>query len=389
MSRANPGKIAGLTIGTLLISSQLVWADCKPVDYYTRSAKIYLQLKEPDTKRALNILSEGFNCYPQDPEINYHMGNIYAEQHRYAKMMEHYTAAEKYKTKQKDFTKNISDTKQSVWGQLFQEGLDLLKADTSSIDSLNRSVRVNAKQRFSDAILIDSNRYESFVNMGVLYIKLNHRDSAVSYYEVAHRLNPKDVSIAASLAGSYFNEKKYEDAIQIYQEIVAIDPQNKDAYSTMASAWAQLNNNEKVKQNYYKILELDPFDKDVLHNLGLFCLHELSDSVHALEKKIGKTARDTAAFNTHLEKLGEKYYPAAESLFSRAAQADSTDKESIYYAGYCNLRMGNVDRALQYQLKAVALDSTFKEAYLDLAIIYMKKGLVEKAQQAQEKAHRK
>ena len=60
-----------------LMPAQL-YADCKPADYYTRSAKVnYIQIKNPDYKKALALLNEGRACYPKNAEIYFWLGNLY------------------------------------------------------------------------------------------------------------------------------------------------------------------------------------------------------------------------------------------------------------------------------------------------------------------------
>src|SRR3989304_8019790 len=75
--------------------ASFVWADCKPRDYYTRSAKIYISPSQgkQDLKRAEQLITAARNCYPDDPEVQYLSGWLSYQKKEFAKMMEVLVAA--------------------------------------------------------------------------------------------------------------------------------------------------------------------------------------------------------------------------------------------------------------------------------------------------------
>lgn len=375
--------LLGAVACSLAFTPATLKADCKPADYYTRSAKVnYIQIRNPDYKKALALLNEGRACYPKNAEIYFWLGNLYGELDSIKLMSAFYDTSVSLSDKYK---KEITNTRVSKWGDLFQTGLNALKADTVQSDSLKLATRLRGKERLRKATVVDPTRYEAFVNLGVAYLKLNQPESALVCYETAHKLNPKDVAIISSLAGNYFTQKRFSEAVKLYQEIVAIDPQNKDALLAMGAAYDQLGETEKVKETYLRVLQIDPKDKNVLFNMGLFALRAVADTTKHFQAILEKNPNDTKA-QAEQQRIQKIYYASAESLFVRASQADTTDKYAWHYAGVCARIMDHVDEALTYQLKAVAVDDNFKDAYQELAVLYTLKNMPDKAKEAEAKS---
>jgi len=103
---------------------------------------------------------------------------------------------------------------------------------------------------------------------------------------------------------------------------------------------------------YEKNLKYFPESKEILHNYSF-----------------------TLLLNKDYQKALENF----KKLYSISIKQE--DKKVIFGIGKCYLMLGNYDEALKYYYKGIKIDPSNLSALLDIAIIYEKKGKIEKAKE--------
>jgi tetratricopeptide (TPR) repeat protein len=110
----------------------------------------------------------------------------------------------------------------------------------------------------------------------------NH-DAAISAYQSAYLLNPKDIDIYISLGSVFYEKGDYENALNIYRIALELEPKNSKIHCNLAYLlWGRGKIEESV--NEYKLaIKYDP-EYDVAHNnLGVIYLDDLGRVKEAVD----------------------------------------------------------------------------------------------------------
>lgn len=83
-------------------------------------------------------------------------------------------------------------------------------------------------------------------------------DAAITDYNKAVELNPKEPDIYFSRGLAYFNKQSYTPAIADFDKVIELDPKEAMAYFKRGNALEKTGNFEKALADYQKAVELDP-----------------------------------------------------------------------------------------------------------------------------------
>lgn len=86
---------------------------------------------------------------------------------------------------------------------------------------------------------------------------LGEYDAAITDYNKAIELNPKEPTIYFSRALAHFNNKNFASAIADFDKVIELDPAEASAYFKRGSALEKVGSFEKAVSDYQKAVELD------------------------------------------------------------------------------------------------------------------------------------
>jgi tetratricopeptide (TPR) repeat protein len=353
-------------------------AGCGVKSQYITSAKIYLGYKPPDYDKAEEQLSLELKNNPDNAEAHYILGYIYSEKNRYKEMTEQFNACLRLSNQWANDIKNI---RTQEWATVFNSGVSYMNQD-----SLEKAL-----DRFENAMIIDSSRYESWLNSGVVALKMNDCPKALGYQKAAYQLKPDDVKVSNTYASTAFSCKEYTEALKIYQKLKEIDPQNVNTLINMATIYEQLAMHDSALAEYSQIINVDPTYRDAYFNRGILYwntaqgiykeLVALKDSMeqNPSDKKLVERSKEL------IEKQKE-LFSKTEQDYKKVMELDPQDKEALELLAFSLISQDKTDEAIIWLEKLVQLDPNNKAAWNSLSIVYTKKGLKEKAREAVEKA---
>ena len=184
----------------------------------------------------------------------------------------------------------------------------------------------------------------------------------------------------------------FDDAIKLLQQAVTLQPKNANAHVYLADAYSHKANSagmfEKmsigkiIKSETGQAIAIDPRNMDALEGAMEFYLEapaiiggsnskaqEMAEKIIALDPARGNLAKGGIA--TH-----EKERDKAEGFYLKAVQANPRSYEAQVTLGSFYLRENsqNYDKAAEYALKAVQIDSHRAGAYGILAQAYASRG---------------
>jgi tetratricopeptide (TPR) repeat protein len=349
------------------------------------SAKIYLGLVPPDYDKAIEQLKLAIAQDSTSAEAHFLLGKIYGEKKMYAKMMEEFGNAQRFKLTPKDSVE-IVRIKNEKWTELVNSGInygkqekavnryrtdlmtrfseypaykDSLRAFASNLENAQRfnwdnyskfgdakpaledleeSLSKKAQDTYQKALLIDSTRYEAYLYLGGEFVRQDNLETALKYYEKAYQLKPDDSGVMTDYAIGLLSAKKFDQALGIYEKIIQKDPQNVNALFNLSSIYMQMGDTQKVADTYSKVISIDPEYKDAYFNRGLLNLSKMQEQILVLtayKDSLGKRTKDKDMMSRYesAKEEYEKLFTQAESDFRKTAELDSTDREVYFHLG--------------------------------------------------------
>ena len=349
------------------------------------SAKIYLDLVPPDYDKATEQLKLALDQDSTCAEAHFLLGKIYAEKMMCEEMMEEFGKAEKLELNPQDSVE-IRGIKNEKWTEVVNSGIgygkkektasrykidlmtdfseypaykDSLRALASGLENVQRfawdsylkfdeakptledleeSLGKKAQEMYQIAILIDSTRYEPYLNLGAEFARREELQTAFKYYEKAYQLKPEDSGVMTSYAICLFSAKKFDQALGIYEKIIQKDPQNVNALFNLSTIYMQKGDHQKVVETYSKIISIDPEYRDAYFNRGLLHLSKAQDHISVLVaykdslKQSSKDKELLSRYELAKEEYG-KLFTKAESDFQKSTEIDPADKEACFHLG--------------------------------------------------------
>lgn len=412
-----------------LLMTTPVWAkndhDCQPLDVYVRSAKIYLQQRIPDFNSAQKQLDKALECYPDAPEPRYILSKVY-----YRKMMfdEFLSLAQSMDTldTEKKFIDSVWMMRRAAWGDLFNMGVDSLKSSNrldslravaqnegdheryDSLTNVGRKFLEAAKDLFLFAMRMDSTRSEPWQNLGVIDVRLQNWEDALTEYRNALAAKPGDVDLVRNLMSLNLRLERSDSAMHYVNVLLESNPDDLEALTNKAAIYANMGFPDSANMVFEEIINKDPNNKPVLFNLGMTQLQSAQEYA-AQEKRYTKDANKyadeynkLAGENASKKKLDaarqrqkdavtslqeamanrKEAWGKASGMFERLAELDSTDTEALYYWGLSQFYQDHYDSALVPLEQAIRLDSTNCQAWKVLSYTYSRLSMADKAEEA-------
>ncbi len=319
-----------LTFAIVAAWASWVWADCKPRDYYTRSAKIYINPSQgkQDLKRAEQLINEGLKCYPEDGEMQYTAAWMYSQKKEFQKMMDALNAAIKFSPQWKPKAETL---KAVVFGETFNQAIGFLEKGTKattrkdSIKNLREAVNL-----YQGCILMDSTATGPYKNLSFVYYALGIHDTSTYYDGMVFKMKPDSTRWGYAYAVGLVNQKDYKGAIGVLEKVVAADTAFWDAWGLLGQLYGAEDSLDKMVVVYEKLSRQYP---DSAEFLGQLALYNLSKGTNA------KTSKEGAPF-----------FRLADSLYTRYLAKNPADSNSWYNHGLALTSLGGQDNT--YYTKA-------------------------------------
>jgi len=353
-----------VVLAIVLLIGAALWAGCQ--NPALTGAKVYIQQQDWDNAR--EQLEVAVQQEPGNAEAHYLLGKAYGEQNRYQEMVDEFQASLEISQKWRDDIRVVTNEK---WTMAFNRGVQAGKEKDYQ----------KALEEFSTATIIDPKNPDAFNNLGFAYTNLDRLDEALEAYGTVLELDPENVAAKINSGVIHFQKDQEEQAAEMFRGALEIDPDNKNALSmwtlsleTLADEQRQdlsgaasrddsLKVMEEVKKTlneavrvYRMAIEAHPEEKNFVYNLGVLYAREL------------------------------KNFQAAEPLFEKVVELDPEDVDAWFNLATAQLNVDNLDGALVSLEKAVELTPDNPDVWYQLGIIYVKKGMKEKGEEAFKRA---
>jgi tetratricopeptide (TPR) repeat protein len=197
--------------------------------------------------------------------------------------------------------------------------------------------------------------------------KLGRIDDALSAYQRAANLNPKDLDAQAGLGWALFESGRSKDAEQSLKTAIRLDPNDAYSYEILGKVLRELGRNEESISIWQRLTELRPKDSWAHASLGwaLAGVGRLREAILAL-KKTSEIDPEFPAYDSialyyaHLK----KYQEAIDAGEKAILQQPDADTYCVLAAAL--LGQGKHELAIGACRQALELNPQFPEAWHNL-----------------------
>ena len=217
---------------------------------------------------------------------------------------------------------------------------------------------------------------EAYANLGLVHLHMNMHRRAEEELKAALLIHPEYADLHFYLAVIYYRQARYDEAEPLFGKALAINP--KFARALIYLGLARLcKGNEDGLADIAKAVTIEPAYKDERYEGALSLYSEGDrDRFRQLIEEVAET--DVDQISGLLEKgvklLKHKSYQEAVNVFLDAIAICPHYADLRHYLGFCYVRLGMIDLAIEQFRKALDMNPAFIAARVDLASAYGEAG---------------
>ncbi len=375
-----------LAVALLVLVGIAAWGEMpeKPRFFagtYKMTAKIHLKTEYRMYDSAVAILEEGVHFYPDDAEMHFLLGKAYYYKDNYRSMGEQFAKAESLKSKKAKWMDDLNTMRKEKWRQVFNEGAQ----------AFNERDFDTALDKFVTCTILDPSNVGAFLNIGIAYTMKGQYEEALKSLEAGLKLEPDNTMLLRGYADALFYSGKQKEALAGYDKILKKEPNNVEVLINVVSIYSNAQDFDQALLYSEKLITADTTYKDGHFNMGTIYLQkiiQMNIALDSLKDESGEYLKDEKS-SARLEELTQRkndLLVSAQASFEKVLKLDTTDTEAQVYLAEVYQEQENFDQAMKILEPLVQKDSTNCSALEQLAIIYAKKGMGDKAKEAWQKA---
>ncbi|XP_077568465.1 protein O-mannosyl-transferase TMTC3 [Stigmatopora nigra] len=255
----------------------------------------------------------------------------------------------------------------------------------------NQNNYAKALRYFLQATSVQPDDIGAHMNVGRTYKNLNKSKEAEDAYLVAKSLMPQIIpgkKYATRVAPNHLNvyinlanlirsdESRLEEADQLYRQAISMRPDFKQAYISRGELLLKMNKLTEARDAYLRALELDRSNADLWYNLAIVHIEmkEPSEALRTFEQALQLSPRHKLAlFNSALlmqESGDSKFWPEANRRFLAYIEEEPNDANGYFNLGMLAMDAEENAAAERWMHKAIALQTGFRSALFNLALLY-------------------
>ncbi|UCD94698.1 MAG: tetratricopeptide repeat protein [Candidatus Zixiibacteriota bacterium] len=221
------------------------------------------------------------------------------------------------------------------------------------------------------------NVFQTHFNLGLTYERRGDLSAAEKEYRKALENNPNSATTINNLGYILYRQGRYEEALSQFRKAINIDPDYAEAYNNIGLILESQSDYTNAETLYRQALSKNPGLFQALINLGDIYLDQ--DRFPESEKAY-LDALETAPDNKNIFfKLGALYarmsrFAEAEEMFIKGRQLGEPGAVDLVNWGNIYFSTDQPQRAIERYQRAIAADSSFSQAYYNLAVTFRRFG---------------
>ncbi|MEO0225718.1 MAG: tetratricopeptide repeat protein [candidate division WOR-3 bacterium] len=288
---------------------------------------------------------------------------------------------------------------------------------------LSQEKFTEALKKTDRAIYIDDKRAEPYVIRGLVYARLKDRVKMQEAFNQALKIDPNLAEAYLNIGHIFYDETRWDSALTYYERAIDLYSKRKESNLKLLTGKAPTANPADVEQKIVELQlankkdELENYVKTVLGFSG--GVKEVGRQIETLVQanismvtlyfnsaacayNLGKTDKAGNYFESLIKidpkhrdglyyygqiLIARKEFKKASEIFTRIIEIDPDDKDGLFSLGYAFLLLKDYDKAIEtYEIKYMKLVPDNPDAWVNLGLAYKGKGNAKKAYECIVKA---
>jgi tetratricopeptide (TPR) repeat protein len=230
---------------------------------------------------------------------------------------------------------------------------------------------------------LDPNNVDVRVDLGAAYAAVDEPHKAIAAYESVVDDDPNRVHVLKFLGDLHDDIGDLDGSIQYYDRAVEADPDDPRAYFLLGAAYVEKGDDKAAKRIYRRAQKFGQYLAQVYNNLGAIASREgrHQQSIWYLGRAVAKlpdNARFRYNFALSLSITGQ--LDRADEQIDKGLELDSSFVELHFLRGVVFIRRGDVESAEDAFERALALDPAHPDAAYNIALLAEMKRVLEQGE---------
>ncbi|MEW6619494.1 MAG: serine/threonine-protein kinase [bacterium] len=203
-------------------------------------------------------------------------------------------------------------------------------------------------------------------NKGAALLNLGRLQEAVSCFDKALKINPRDAEVWYNKGFALGNLGRHQEAISCYDEALAINPRYAEAWGNKGNVLRRLGKHQEAISYFDEILKINPREALAWYNKGLALgnLGRHQEAIFCCDKALEINPRLTETWNNKGSALGNLgRHQEAISCFDKALKINPKDAEAWYSKGNALVNLGKSEEAISCYDEALEINRRYAEAW--------------------------
>ncbi|MCB1195384.1 tetratricopeptide repeat protein [bacterium] len=197
------------------------------------------------------------------------------------------------------------------------------------------------------------------LNVGALYYMEKNYESALQFYLLAHKCNPRDPAILQVLGNTYLKLRDYSKAMKAYKLGLQYNPDNARVYHSIGTIHSQFDRYDQALDAFSHAVSIDPLTAGYWNDKGLILvrLERHEEAIEAYDKALELDSKMAFIYcNKGISLYHLQNYHESRRMFDRALELDPLDENAWYCRARLAVQTDNIAEALSDLEKAKELN---------------------------------
>lgn len=236
---------------------------------------------------------------------------------------------------------------------------------------------------------MDPENEEVLLQKATVASKTGKHIQAITFLNNALKLTEDPFDIWNLLGMEYLLQENFKEAAHFFKKCNEGNHEDYHALYNLIYCYEQLNDNQAAIKALNNIIEQDPYSEVGWHQLGRIYtrMGKIKEALSAFDFALISDDTFTGAY-VEKGKLLEKEGRINEAINNYELALETNEPSAFIYQriGFCHLKLGNDQLAVEFFLEAVNLEPTSERGWIGLVDLYLEKENYQKAQYYVRKA---
>jgi tetratricopeptide (TPR) repeat protein len=252
-------------------------------------------------------------------------------------------------------------------------GVSTLSTIGAAVTEEKKAVYDRAIADFTQAIRLDPDNAEGYLERGIAYDSKGDYDRAIADYNQAIRLNPDYYTAYNNRGDAYGGKGDYDRAIADYNQVIRLNPDIDAAFNNRGLVYKNKGDYDMAIADYTQAIRINPYYAIGFNNRGLayYDKGDFDMAIADFTQAIRLDPDNAQAYKNRGDAyIGKRDYDRAITDLNQAIRLDPDNAIALNSRAIAYNYKGDYDRAITDYTQVIRLDPDYVYAYLRRGVAY-------------------